>query len=50
VIGGLVLSTLLTLFVVPVLYRALEIRRERARLEDERGDAPTLAEPAPGTA
>jgi HAE1 family hydrophobic/amphiphilic exporter-1 len=50
VIGGLVLSTLLTLFVVPVLYRALEIRRERARLEDELGDAPTLAEPAPGTA
>jgi hydrophobic/amphiphilic exporter-1 (mainly G- bacteria), HAE1 family len=33
VIGGLVLSTLLTLIVVPVLYRIFELRGERARLE-----------------
>jgi len=33
VIGGLILSTILTLVVVPVLYRVFEIRGERARLE-----------------
>ncbi|TVR54498.1 MAG: efflux RND transporter permease subunit [Gemmatimonadales bacterium] len=33
VIGGLLLSTLLTLLVIPVLYRIFEIRGERARLE-----------------
>jgi hydrophobic/amphiphilic exporter-1 (mainly G- bacteria), HAE1 family len=32
VIGGLILSTLLTLIVVPVLYRVFEVRGERARL------------------
>jgi hydrophobic/amphiphilic exporter-1 (mainly G- bacteria), HAE1 family len=36
VIGGLILSTLLTLVVVPVLYRLFEIRGERARLETVR--------------
>ena len=33
VIGGLIVSTLLTLIVVPVLYRVFEIRGERARRE-----------------
>jgi HAE1 family hydrophobic/amphiphilic exporter-1 len=32
VIGGLVLSTLLTLIVIPVLYERFERRGERARL------------------
>lgn len=53
VIGGLVLSTLLTLFVVPAFYRALEIRRERARIEGQ-GEARSTtvkgSEPAPGMA
>ncbi len=31
VIGGLITSTLLTLFVLPVLYRAMEERRDRVR-------------------
>jgi HAE1 family hydrophobic/amphiphilic exporter-1 len=31
VIGGLILSTLLTLVVIPVLYRIFELRGERAR-------------------
>jgi len=31
VIGGLITSTLLTLFVLPVLYRAMEDRRDRVR-------------------
>ncbi|MDR2257470.1 MAG: efflux RND transporter permease subunit [Arthrobacter sp.] len=35
VIGGLVSSTLLTLILVPVLYRLLESRRERKRLAGE---------------
>ena len=35
VIGGLILSTLLTLVIIPVLYRVFEIRGERARLEAE---------------
>jgi hydrophobic/amphiphilic exporter-1 (mainly G- bacteria), HAE1 family len=51
VIGGLVLSTLLTLIVVPVSYRALEIRRERARLEAESPAPPPVGRaPAAGTA
>jgi hydrophobic/amphiphilic exporter-1 (mainly G- bacteria), HAE1 family len=33
VIGGLIISTVLTLVVVPVLYRLVEIRGERRRLE-----------------
>jgi hypothetical protein len=33
VIGGLIFSTILTLMVVPVLYRLFEIRGERAILE-----------------
>jgi hydrophobic/amphiphilic exporter-1 (mainly G- bacteria), HAE1 family len=33
VIGGLIVSTLLTLIVVPVLYRLVEVRGERRRLE-----------------
>jgi len=37
VIGGLILSTVLTLVVVPVLYRIFEIRGERARLEAPAG-------------
>ncbi len=46
VIGGLVLSTLLTLVVVPVLYRVFELRGERARLEA--GDAvPRATDPSP---
>ena len=32
VIGGLITSTLLTLFVLPVLYRAMEERRDRVRV------------------
>ena len=35
VIGGLISSTLLTLILVPVLYRLLESRRERKRLAGE---------------
>jgi hydrophobic/amphiphilic exporter-1 (mainly G- bacteria), HAE1 family len=61
VIGGLILSTLLTLLVIPVLYRIFEIRGERARLEAGAGErAPTkdgghrigtgAADPSPGTA
>ncbi|MGO2634414.1 MAG: efflux RND transporter permease subunit [Galactobacter sp.] len=34
VIGGLVSSTLLTLLLVPVLYRLVEIRKERRRVAD----------------
>jgi hydrophobic/amphiphilic exporter-1 (mainly G- bacteria), HAE1 family len=33
VIGGLIVSTVLTLLVVPLLYRLVELRGERARLE-----------------
>ncbi|MEX2531592.1 MAG: efflux RND transporter permease subunit, partial [Gemmatimonadota bacterium] len=33
VIGGLIVSTILTLIVVPVLYRLVEARGERRRLE-----------------
>ena len=43
VIGGLLLSTLLTLLVIPVLYRIFEIRGERARLEG--GEAALRAAP-----
>jgi hydrophobic/amphiphilic exporter-1 (mainly G- bacteria), HAE1 family len=55
VIGGLVVSTLLTLVVVPVLYRLVELRGERARQsagEPGSGAAPAGArgEPAPGPA
>ncbi|RII42714.1 AcrB/AcrD/AcrF family protein [Galactobacter valiniphilus] len=60
VIGGLVSSTLLTLILVPVLYRLLESRRERKRLAGEGpepdglddaslglGGGPAGGEPAP---
>ncbi|TVP77441.1 MAG: efflux RND transporter permease subunit [Gemmatimonadales bacterium] len=59
VIGGLIFSTLLTLLVIPVLYRALEIRGERARLEagdpvrESPGPSPasdTGVQPSPGPA
>ncbi len=43
VVGGLLLSTLLTLFVVPVLYRVVELRGERSRAvagEEEGGGEP----------
>jgi len=58
VIGGLIVSTLLTLIVVPVLYQVFEIRGERARRE-AMGMAPASSgssassrsgEPAPGPA
>ena len=45
VIGGLVLSTLLTLVVVPVLYRVVELRGERARSSV----AAAEGAPVPGT-
>lgn len=45
VVGGLLLSTLLTLFVVPVLYRALESKGEKRRLEQE-GEGVTPASAA----
>jgi HAE1 family hydrophobic/amphiphilic exporter-1 len=46
VIGGLITSTVLTLLLVPVLYTALESRRERRR-DRARGpqEAPALPEP-----
>ena len=60
VIGGLILSTMLTLIVVPVLYRLFEIRGERARLAagapestaDSRSypATPGAGEPSPGPA
>jgi hydrophobic/amphiphilic exporter-1 (mainly G- bacteria), HAE1 family len=59
VIGGLILSTLLTLIVIPVLYRLFELRGERARLAEASGEpAPStsrampggLGEPSPGPA
>jgi hydrophobic/amphiphilic exporter-1 (mainly G- bacteria), HAE1 family len=56
VIGGLILSTLLTLIIVPVLYRVFEIRGERARLAAAQGApagagvAPAAGAPAPGPA
>jgi HAE1 family hydrophobic/amphiphilic exporter-1 len=45
VIGGLILSTLLTLIVVPVLYRVFELRGERARVAAAQG-APAGVPPA----
>jgi hydrophobic/amphiphilic exporter-1 (mainly G- bacteria), HAE1 family len=59
VIGGLILSTLLTLIVVPVLYRLFELRGERARLAEGSGEPASstsrtvpagLGEPSPGPA
>ncbi len=59
VIGGLILSTLLTLLVIPVLYRVFEIRGERARLEaregtpvrgEDFGGATSVGDPSPGAA
>jgi hydrophobic/amphiphilic exporter-1 (mainly G- bacteria), HAE1 family len=56
VIGGLIVSTLLTLIVVPVLYRVFEVRGERARLEamapaSSGAAVPSRSgEPAPGPA
>jgi HAE1 family hydrophobic/amphiphilic exporter-1 len=51
VIGGLILSTLLTLFVVPVLYRALEVRGERRQEQEVRARPPSPGpEAAPSTA
>jgi hydrophobic/amphiphilic exporter-1 (mainly G- bacteria), HAE1 family len=57
VIGGLIVSTLLTLIVVPVLYRVFEIRGERARraamggsgAPPERRLLPSPGEPAEGS-
>ena len=46
VIGGLLLSTLLTLLVIPVLYRIFEIRGERVRLEAGGGALGTAHEGA----
>jgi HAE1 family hydrophobic/amphiphilic exporter-1 len=51
VIGGLILSTLLTLFVVPVLYRALEVRGERKQEQEVRARPSSSGpEAAPSTA
>ena len=61
VIGGLILSTILTLLVIPVLYRLFELRGERARLaagqETERSGemrggagAVSAGDPSPGAA
>ncbi len=44
VIGGLITSTLLTLFVLPVLYRAMEERRDRRRARQSAG---ALNQPLP---
>jgi cobalt-zinc-cadmium resistance protein CzcA len=46
VIGGLITSTLLTLFVLPVLYRAMEEHRDRARLKTKTG---AVVQPLPAT-
>ena len=46
VIGGLILSTILTLVVVPVLYRLFEIRQERAHLEAPAGEEAPVERPA----
>jgi HAE1 family hydrophobic/amphiphilic exporter-1 len=45
VIGGLVSSTLLTLILVPVLYRLVEGRRERRANRKAKGDAGHVALP-----
>ncbi len=51
VIGGLVVSTILTLVVVPVLYRMIEARGERRRLQAEAwGETDKDAESAPAPA
>jgi len=57
VIGGLVSSTLLTLVLVPVLYRLVEGRRERRALRkapavpaEERAEPEPQAEPEPSLA
>jgi HAE1 family hydrophobic/amphiphilic exporter-1 len=42
VIGGLILSTALTLVVIPVLYRGFELRRERSRAQQSEGGAPEV--------
>lgn len=47
VIGGLVLSTLLTLFVVPVMYRVIEARGERKRLERLAAERAAAGDPDP---
>ncbi len=51
VIGGLVLATLLTLVVIPVLYRLFELRAERARVAAGESAPGSLgsAEPSPGS-
>jgi HAE1 family hydrophobic/amphiphilic exporter-1 len=47
VIGGLISSTLLTLLLVPVLYTALESRRERRKAPRTPAAAEPLPEPVP---
>jgi hydrophobic/amphiphilic exporter-1 (mainly G- bacteria), HAE1 family len=46
VIGGLIFSTILTLVVVPVLYRLFEVRGERAILEAGAGEGAPVRRPA----
>ena len=50
VIGGLITSTILTLFVLPTLYLALEKWRVRRRAEEEEGWSEPAASQLPGTA
>ena len=50
VIGGLVSSTLLTLVIVPVLYRMTEARGERRRLREAAAEAETEQVQAPESA
>src|SRR5690606_2481040 len=50
VIGGLITSTILTLFVLPTLYLALEKWRARRRAEEEEGWNEPAVSQLPGTA
>ncbi|ODT03104.1 MAG: hypothetical protein ABS52_10885 [Gemmatimonadetes bacterium SCN 70-22] len=50
VIGGLITSTILTLFVLPTLYLALEKWRVRRRAEEEAGWSEPAVSQLPGTA
>lgn len=50
VIGGLITSTILTLFVLPTLYLALEKWRVRRRAEEETGWTEPVVTQLPGTA
>lgn len=51
VIGGLIISTVLTLVVVPVLYRMIEVRGERRRIAElevaETASPPRPRDPVP---